>query len=266
MNKLIMKILPAIVSLTVVALVFLFSPLSVNAFDLDTSCQVGGDNAVVYEEDLPVPTNIYITTAALNLRPTPSTDLPRIALAPLGALVTVTDYLDGEWFAVTFNGLSGFMSAEFLEPHYIVPFIPPDLSGLAPVEIIDWHTANDMIPVRTPFTIIDVRTGIFWQAARLGGELHADVEPLTAQDTANMHRAFNHRWTWDPRPVVVIVDGRTLAASINGMPHSIVTIHNNNVDGHFCLHFFGSMVHGTFRVDQRHHDAVIEAFLTAFTW
>ncbi|MCL2501018.1 MAG: SH3 domain-containing protein [Defluviitaleaceae bacterium] len=247
----------------ILALVFLLAPIYVNAFALDTSCH---SSTVTKTDDVPVSSNTFITTAALNLRPSPSTTLPRIALAPLGAIVTVTDFLCGEWFAVTFNGMNGYMSAEFLKPFFVTPFSPPDLNNLAPVEILDWRTADELIEVRTPITVIDVRTGISWQVARLGGELHADVETVTAQDTEEMHRAFGHRWTWDPRPVLVVVNGRTLAASINGMPHSIVTNFNNNVDGHFCLHFFGSLVHGSFRVDQRHHDAVLEAFLTAVMW
>jgi hypothetical protein len=240
--------------------VFLFSPMAVYGFALDTSCWVGEETED--EENEGETVNTFVTTAPLNLRPAPTTDVPRIVLAPQGSLVQVTDFRDGEWYAVIFNGYSGFMFAEFLKPYNIIPFVAPDLDNLAPVEIVDWHTANGLFPFNESVTVIDVRTGTSWQVARFGGDLHADVETVTAEDTANMLRAFNHRWTWDPRPILVIIDGRTLAASIGGMPHGIVTNFRNNVHGHFCLHFFGSLVHGASGVDPRHHNAVIEAFLT----
>jgi hypothetical protein len=240
---------------------FLFSPLTVGAFALDLSCRAG---EVVNETTA---TTTFITRYALNLRSGPSTDTPRIVIAPQGSLVQVTDFRDGVWFRVTFNGRGGYMYAEYLDPVYIpeiIPFTPPDLDNLAPVELIDWHTANALIVSRgASVTVIDVRTGIYWQMARLGGDLHADMETVTAEDTVNMHRAFNHTWTWNPRAVWVIVNGRTLAASINGMPHGAVTNPNNNVNGHFCLHFLGSWAHGATTPDPRHQNAVIEAFIAA---
>jgi hypothetical protein len=258
---------------------FLFSPITVSGFALDTSCWVGNTGEIVNEtNNIPgepadqtnsIPgeaftTNTFITLYALNLRPSPSTNLHRIAVAPAGSYVQVTDFRDGEWYAVTFNGMCGYMFAQYLKPVDVTPPNPPaDLSNLAPVEIIDWFTADTLIPLRVPFTIIDARTGISWQVARGGGDLHADVETVTAHDTAEMLRAFNHTWSWEPRPVWVVINGRTLAASINGMPHGFVTNHNNNVNGHFCLHFFGSWAHGATSVDMRHHNAVLEAFFTA---
>jgi hypothetical protein len=248
-------------------LVFLLLPINVHAFFVDTSCWSPPDE----EEEIHVPAeaHAFITLEALNLRPQPGTHAPRIALAPKGSIVYVTDFRDGEWYAVTYNGLSGYMFAVYLEAvdtEPPEPPTPPDLDNLAPVELIDWHTANELFKTRMPATVIDVRTGISWQVDRFGGELHADVETITAEDTANMHRAFNHTWTWEPRPIVIIIDGRTLAASIGGMPHGIVTNFRNNVNGHFCLHFFGSWAHGANNVDPRHHNAVMEAFFTAALW
>ena len=240
---------------------FLFSPITVSAFALNTSCWV--DPSKVENTDGHA---MYITLAALNLRPQPRTDIPRIALAQQGALVQVTDTRDGIWYAVIFNGLSGYMYAEFLEFYTFTPSAPPNIEDLAAVELIDWQTAKTLLTPNVPFTVIDVRTGISWQMTRFGGDLHADVETLTAECTANMRRAFNNVWSWEPRPVLVIYDGRTLAASINGMPHGIVTNFRNNVNGHFCLHFFGSWAHGATTVDPRHHNAVMEAFFTAEKW
>ncbi|MCL2190134.1 MAG: SH3 domain-containing protein [Defluviitaleaceae bacterium] len=231
-----------------------------HAFALDLRCWEE-QNPQTPQEGTP-----YLTLAALNLRPAPSTAVSRIALAPQGAVVQVLDYYNDEWYFVLFNGITGFMFAEFLEQLNTPSFTPPDISNLAQVELIDWQTANTLLTLHAPLTIIDVRTGISWQVARFGGELHADVETITAEDTAIMHHVFNYTWTWEPRPVLVVYNGRTLAASINGMPHGIVTNHRNNVNGHFCLHFHGSFAHGATQVDVRHHNALLNAFFTAQGW
>jgi len=236
-------------------------------FAIDISCGVearaaGGasqaDNAQSAVAGVP-----HITLAALNLRAAPNTASTRLAVAPLGAMVQVTDVRDGAWFAVSYNGMNGFMAAEFLLALRVPEGV--DTGDLPGIELITWDEAHTAIPVRTVMRIIDVRSGISWQVARMGGDLHADVETVTAQDTALMHRAFDYTWTWNPRPVWVVVGGRTFPGSLGGMPHGIVTNHTNNVNGHFCLHFFGSRVHGSEVVDQRHHDAVFEAYFAFMT-
>ena len=247
---------------SVFVLCMIITTTTVQSFTLDIRC---------WEEQNPSFPQItegttYITLDALNLRPAPSTTIPRIAIAPVGALVQVLDRLDGIWYFVNFNGQVGFMYAAFLQRYEPASIELPDVNDLAPVELIDWHIANTLITRNAPLLIIDVRTGIYWQMARFGGDLHADVETITAEDTANMFRAFNYTWTWEPRPVVVIYQGRTFAASINGMPHGIVTNHRNNVNGHFCLHFHGSFAHGATSVDARHHNALLEAFFTTQMW
>jgi hypothetical protein len=248
---------------------FLCFPLTVNAFAVNIICWRPGVAVSEPDEDMEELAAVYyLTSFALNLRPTPSTELARIGLAPAGTKVKVLDKGDGEWFLVEWNGLTGYMFAEYLEPVPVVhvPFAPPDLDNLPGVELLAWQAAGPMFVRFEPFTVIDVRTGISWQMARFGGDEHADVETLTAADTAMMYRAFDFTWTWEPRPVLVILEGRMIAASINGMPHGIVTNHQNNVNGHFCLHFFGSLVHGSDVADIRHHNAVLEAFFTAFAW
>ncbi|MFS8501624.1 MAG: hypothetical protein FWJ59_07465, partial [Caldicoprobacter sp.] len=57
-------------------------------------------------------------------------------------------------------------------------------------------------------------------------------------------------------PIIVQVNGKKMAASMNGMPHGGSTIANNNFAGHFCIHFYGSRTHGTNRVDPEHQAAI----------
>lgn len=201
-----------------------------------------------------------MTTSALNLRPTPCTSGERLALIPVGARVEVTDFLCGEWFAVTHNGISGYMYAEFLME-------PPVPAAPGTVELLDWSVVQELITLGTPITIIDVRTGLTYQVASFSNGRHADVEPLTPEDTEIMFQAFGRNWSWATRPVLAIINGRTIAASINGMPHAGSTRHDNNMDGHICLHFLGSRTHnGTASHERNHQASIQEAFDTASNW
>ena len=64
-----------------------------------------------YEDETPA---IFRTTARLNLRSGPGTNYTRIMTSNMGQLVHVTDFRDGEWFAVEVNGQAGYMFANFL--------------------------------------------------------------------------------------------------------------------------------------------------------
>ena len=96
----------------------------------------------------------------------------------------------------------------------------------------------------------------------MGGYDHADVEPLTAYDTQQMYRIYNYTWSWTRRAVYVTIDGITLAASINGMPHPSDYLVGNNMDGHTCIHFLNSKTHGSQKVDADHQAAVQKALHT----
>ncbi|MTI95996.1 MAG: LysM peptidoglycan-binding domain-containing protein [Firmicutes bacterium] len=106
-----------------------------------------------------------------------------------------------------------------------------------------WDYVNVEFPIGTTAKVTDIATGISYNVVRLSGYLHTDVEPATAADTAKMHQIYNYQWSWAFRPVVVEVNGHRFAASINGMPHDIQSIYNNNFPGHSCIHFLGSKNH-----------------------
>ena len=112
--------------------------------------------------------------------------------------------------------------------------------------------------------VTDVYTGISFVARRWSGYLHADVEPLTAKDTAAMCKIYgvstaqeiedrtNELQTWRRRPLWVTIDGRTFAASMYGVPHNYPagdTIADNAYNGQFCIHFVNSKVHKSEKVD-----------------
>jgi len=107
--------------------------------------------------------------------------------------------------------------------------------------------------------IIDCETGTVIKIRRVGGSNHMDVEPLTAEDTAKLKKIYGGTWSWKRRSVVLVADGKYIAASINGMPHGAEISTTNNFDGQFCLHTTNSRTHGTNKVDGEHQKYVQRA-------
>jgi hypothetical protein len=205
----------------------------------------------------------FVTIANLNLRPSPSTYGERLLLVSSGQKVNVLDARDGEWFSVEYNGIKGYMHSRYLR----MPSPPVQKGEVGAVELLHWDVARYYMTIGVAATIIDVRTGLTWQVASFSNGRHADVETLTAEDTAIMLQAFGGRWSWEPRPVVVVINGRSIAASINGMPHAQQTRSGNNMNGHVCLHFLGSRTNNGNRSHERdHQNAVQEAYRTASNW
>ena len=109
-----------------------------------------------------------------------------------------------------------------------------------------------------------MKTGLSYEVKRYGGSNHADVEPVTAEDTAIMKKIYGGSWSWNRRAVWVTIDGnRTFAASINGKPHGGQSLSYNNFQGHSCIHFLNSRTHGTNKVDSAHQTAVKTAYNNA---
>ncbi len=126
------------------------------------------------------------------------------------------------------------------------------------VELVHWYDAREVYANFTVARVIDVATGKSFRVRRYYGTHHADSEPYTAEDTKVMREILG-AWNWERRPIVVEVDGRRMAASMNGMPHGQGSIAQNDFPGHFCIHFLGSRIHRTGNIDTRHQTAVLEA-------
>ncbi len=127
------------------------------------------------------------------------------------------------------------------------------------IQGISWSIVNQLWRNGEIARIVDLETGKSFQAKRLYGYYHADVEPLTKEDTKIMKEMYGGQWSWDRRAVVVQVRNLFIAASINGMPHGGQSIYDNDFQGQFCAHFFGSRVHQTGRVDPVHHAMIEQA-------
>jgi hypothetical protein len=115
------------------------------------------------------------------------------------------------------------------------------------VERLHWNYVQRLIPNRSTMEIFDVYTGITYTMRSLANGNHADVEPINAEHNALHLQTFNGVHTWTGRPVWVTIGERTFAAAIHSMPHDVSTIPDNGMNGHVCLHFYGSTNNGTNR-------------------
>ena len=125
---------------------------------------------------------------------------------------------------------------------------------------MDWWTSGiqSIFARGTVATVTDVAAGIAWNEKRSGGTNHADVQPLTAADTAAMKKACGS-WSWTRRAIFVTINGVNYAASMNCMPHGSGSITNNNFNGHHCIHFTNSRTHGSNKVCSLHQAAIKKA-------
>lgn len=139
-----------------------------------------------------------------------------------------------------------------LQPHNE----PPEIER---GEFLTWDEVDKIFRRYTNATVVDVDTGLSFRVQRRGGTYHADVQPLTARDTAVMKVIYNGSWSWKRKAVVVEVGGRRIAASMNGMPHGSGAIRGNNFKGHFCIHFRDSKVHQSGQENLAHQMMVWKA-------
>jgi LysM repeat protein len=128
-------------------------------------------------------------------------------------------------------------------------------------KLVDWFLDGKYLIKRNDvFLVTDVATGQQIKFKMMGGVNHADVEPLTSDETAKMKKLFP-AWNWTPRPAVIFHKGINFAASLSGMPHSYDTV-SNGVDGHFDLYLYNSKNHGesvSQAYVQQHRDNVLIA-------
>ncbi len=137
-----------------------------------------------------------------------------------------------------------------------------------PAEKIDWYTGGiqQLWAKGASYKIYDVKTGIVWWARRWAGYSHADIEPVTAADTARLCQIYgvnNAQEIWDKnlwqrRPCLITIGNRTFACSLFGMPHNPDgdTIPDNNMTGQICMHFTNSKGHESGKVDTYHQQAI----------
>lgn len=124
---------------------------------------------------------------------------------------------------------------------------------------LSWPEANKLMPKGTVLPITDLETGLTFLGQRRAGSAHMDVQPLTKADTAIMKTIYGGQWSWRRRAVLVGSPQGLAGASMHGMPHGGDGIPDNDFSGHFCIHFAGSVTHGSSHSDPAHQAMVHKA-------
>lgn len=200
----------------------------------------------------------YYTSDRVNLRSGPSTGHDRLKILNVGTEVQVITYNADEWSTVIYKEITGYIKSEFLSLN------PPENEPKVlseKVQLMNWADAKNVVRIGAPISVYDVYSGLTYNIKSFSNGAHADVEPITTEDTAIMKRTYGGKWSWSPRPVWVTVGDTTIAAAINGMPHGGGINSNNGMQGQVCLHFLGSSVHNG---NRKYNGEMQSAVQTAF--
>jgi LysM repeat protein len=147
-------------------------------------------------------------------------------------------------------------------------------------ELLDWWSeAQYVVKKQIAFEVMDFYTGKSFFAKRTTGSNHADCEPATYLDTQKMKEIWGGYFSWERRPVIVKISGRSIAASVTAMPHAGIDtvaggiwtairsggygagynldwVKNNGADGVFDIHFLNSTRHKDGQIDLQHQVAI----------
>ena len=131
-------------------------------------------------------------------------------------------------------------------------------------DAISWSVVSNVFQIGMTAEITDTKSNTTFTVKRVGGDNHAYVEPLTANDTGKFYEMFSYdeesydflesgRLTYEKRPCIVEVDGNVYAASLFGYVHgdnpSFIADptnpeaeqgEDNEMDGYLSLYFSGS--------------------------
>lgn len=131
-------------------------------------------------------------------------------------------------------------------------------------------------------TVTDVDTGLSFEVKRTYGTNHADVEPLTKEDSAIIKKIWGG-FTWERRAVVVEVGNYVLPGSMTSMAHAgldnkragitvnnrsagygrgtnLDAVKNNGANGVMDIHFKNSRTHSTNVKQQVHQNMIAKAY------
>ncbi len=175
---------------------------------------------------------------------------------------------DANGLPIIADGTVGAQSMEFLFRHdaaradidAVIP-IGAALSGTpgAKGELVDWGEVKTLLETGKSYLVRDFNTGATWRMTYTGGENHAEVECTSAEDAYSYRKAFGDAFNYSKRPVLIEIGGRLVAASLQGFPHGEDAISGNDMAGHACMFFNGSLSHVGGFPDVEHQALVYKA-------
>lgn len=126
-------------------------------------------------------------------------------------------------------------------------------------ELMDWSEVKGKLRVGSEYTIIDCNTGEEFKCVFTSGENHAEMELASEDELESFNYICGDEYNFLKRPVVVEIDGRKIAASIQCYPHGSDTLEDNGMEGHVCVFFNESLSHVGSLPDVEHNANVYSA-------
>lgn len=153
-------------------------------------------------------------------------------------------YVDGRMGEQSINRLFAFDALRADIPDYVnMPKGPAEQISMQPGEVLAWQEVKRMLVEERSYTVTDFYTGITFSVRFSGGENHAEVETASSNETSKFMQICGSDYNFLKRPVLINIDGREVAASIQCYPHGEDVISQNDMAGHVCLFFEGSLSH-----------------------
>lgn len=140
------------------------------------------------------------------------------------------------------------------------PTPTPSIIESTKIEKLTWTKGKNILKLNKCAKLYDIKNGYVLEIKRIGGLNHMDVEPYSLYDTEQLWHIAKGYFSWQTHPMILIVNGRFIACSINTMPHGKQTIKDNDFDGHFCLHLVNSKTHGTKKINKEHQKQIEKAY------
>lgn len=159
---------------------------------------------------------------------------------------------DAAGFPIIADGTVGEQSRAFLFEQSakrvdIAASIPigQQLSGAASVtgDLVPWNEVKALLVEGQTYSVTDYNTGTQFDMVFCGGEMHAEMECADTVDTAAYKEAFGGEFNYSKRPVILSVGSKLIAASLQGYPHGKDSVAANEMAGHACMFFSGSLSH-----------------------
>ncbi len=116
-----------------------------------------------------------------------------------------------------------------------IPFGQLSATMAATGELINWETVKSQLEAGQTYTITDCYSGTQFSMTFVDGENHAEMRCAAMEDEAAYKELFGGEYNYSKRPVLITLNGKNVAASLQGMPHG--------TDSHSCMYFDGSLSH-----------------------
>lgn len=134
------------------------------------------------------------------------------------------------------------------------------VSGKVPNgELVNWSEVKGMLALGTSYLVTDYNSGTSFYLVYTGGENHAEMECKDAFDSSVLRDVFGGEYSFFKRAVIISVNGRQIAASLQGYPHGSDEYGQNDMTGHVCMFFGGSLSHVGSLPDAEHQELVYKA-------